>query len=99
MCRSKSGLAEEHEDRRIGMKLADLGNLGGSVAIAGADLAQVFAGHAIEAIDGLAVVAGSNQQFVERSPVVSPVEIEADALAKFVLVDLAAPPLFSDVLI
>ena len=45
------------------------------------------------------VIASRDQQFVERSPVVSPVEIEADALAQFVLVDFAAPPFFEDVLI
>ena len=99
MSRSEVRLAEQHEDHCIGMTLADLGNLGRGVTIAGADLPQVFAGHAIEAVDGLAVIAGSDQQFVERSPIVTPIKIEADALAQFVLIDFAAPPFFENVLI
>ena len=51
MSRSKVRFAEQHEDHRIGMPLADFGNLGGGVTIARSDLAQVFAGHAIEAVD------------------------------------------------
>ena len=69
------------------------------MAIAGADLAQVFARHAIQTVDGFGVIAGRRQQFVERRPVVSPVEIEADALAQFALVNLAPPPFFENVLV
>ena len=99
MSGSEVRFSEQHEDHGIGMALADLGDLGRSVTVAGADLAQVFAGHAIETVDAFAVVAGRYQQFVERSPVVSPVEIEADALAQFALVDFAAPPFVENVLI
>ena len=81
------------------MALANLGNLGRGMTIAGADFAQIFARHAIETVDGLAMVARGDQQFVKRSPVVSPVEIEADALPQFVLVNFAAPPFFENVLV
>ena len=81
------------------MALADFGKLRGGVTVARANLAQIFAGHAIEAINGLTVVAGGDQQFVERLPIVSPIEIEADALAEFAFINLTAPPLFEDVLI
>ena len=54
MSRGEVRFAEQHEDHGVGMALADLGNLGGGVTVAGSDLAQVFARHAIETIDGLA---------------------------------------------
>src|SRR5580692_7825592 len=91
--------AEQREDHGVGVALANLGNLGRGVTVAGADLAQVFARHAIETIDRLGVIAGRDQKFVKRRPVVSPVEIKADSLTQFVLIDFAAPPLFEDVLI
>jgi hypothetical protein len=45
------------------------------------------------------VIASGDEQFVERSPVVSPVEIKADALAQFDFINLAAPPFVENVLI
>src|ERR1700689_5409702 len=99
MCRSQVRFAEQDEDHGIGMALTDLTNLGGSVTVAGANLAQVFTRHAIEAVNRFSVVAGRYQQFVEGSPVIAPVEIEADALAEFAFVDFAAPPFFEDVLV
>jgi hypothetical protein len=36
---------------------------------------------------------------VKRSPIVTPVEIETDALAEFAFVDFAPPPLIENVLI
>ena len=45
------------------------------------------------------MIARRDQQFVKRSPIVSPVEVEADALAEFALVDFAAPPFVEDVLV
>ena len=45
------------------------------------------------------MIARGDEQFVKRSPVVSPVEIEADALPKFGFVNFAAPPFVEDVLI
>src|SRR5208282_4013916 len=99
MSGSEVGFAEENEDHCLGMELANLGNLGGSMAIACANFAQAFARHAIEAIDRLAMIARRDQQLVERSPVVSPVEIETDTLAKFGLINFATPPFFEDVLV
>src|SRR5580693_1735950 len=81
------------------MTLADFGNLGGGMTVAGADLAQVFARHAIEAVNGIAVVAGRDQQFVERRPIVAPVKVEANALPQFAFVNFAAPPFLEDVLV
>jgi hypothetical protein len=92
-------LAEQHENDGVGMALADFGDLGRSVTVAGADLAQVFARHAVQAVDGFGVIARGDEQFVKRSPVVAPVEVEADALAEFALVDFAAPPFVENVLV
>src|SRR5262249_54231887 len=41
----------------------------------------------------------SREEFVKRSPVVSPVEVEADALAQFGFFDFSAPPFVDDVLV
>ena len=92
-------LAEQDEDHGIRMALPDFGKLDGSVAIAGADLPQILARHAVQPIERFAMIPRGDQQFVEGSPVVSPVEIEADALAKFVFVNFAAPPFVENVLI
>ncbi len=99
MSGSEMRFAEQHEDDGVGMALADFGNLGGGVTVAGADLAQIFARHAVETIDGFRVIARGDQQFVKWGPVVSPVEVEADALAEFALVDFAAPPFVENVLV
>src|ERR1035441_10590106 len=69
------------------------------LAAAGADFAQVFARHAVESVDGLGVIARGDQQLVEWGPIVSPVEVEADALAELALVDFAAPPFVENVLV
>ena len=45
------------------------------------------------------MLARSHQQFVKRSPVIAPVEIEANALAQFLFVNLAPPPFVEDVLV
>jgi hypothetical protein len=50
---SEVRFAEQYKDRGFGMPLANLGDLGGGVAITRADFAQVFARHAVEAIDRL----------------------------------------------
>src|ERR1035441_8908957 len=92
-------LAEQHDDERAGMPAAEFGNLVGGVAVTGANFAQIFARHAIKAIDGCAVVAGGGEQFVKRSPVVSPVEFETDALAQFVFGNLGAEPFVENMLV
>ncbi len=92
-------LAKEHIDHSVRMALANLANLGGGVAVAGPDLAQIFARHAVETVKRLGMIAGGDQQFVERRPVVSPIEVESDPLAEFVLVNVAAPPFVENMLI
>src|ERR1039458_5152478 len=92
-------LAEKHQDERGGMAAAEFGDPVGSVAIAGPDFAQIFARHAIQAIDGCAVVAGGGEQFVKWRPVVSPVEFETDALAQLVFRNLGAEPFVENVLV
>ena len=92
-------LAEQHHDDRMGMALPDLGQLVDGVTIARADLAQIFPRHAVQTVDGVGVLARGHQQFVERRPVVAPVEIEANALLQFFGVNLAPPPFIEDVLV
>ncbi len=91
--------AEHHHDDGVGMAARDLGDLLCGVAVAPGDLAQVVARHAVEAIDPHRVLAGRDQQLVERFPVVSPVQVEADAFTQLFVVDLAAHPLVEDVLV
>src|SRR5229473_7394758 len=81
------------------MAASQIGNLVGGVPVTSSDFAQIFARHAIEPVDGGAVVAGGGEQFVERSPFVSPVEFETDALAQFVFINLAAEPFVENVLV
>jgi len=83
-------LAEQRNDERVRMAAAELGNLVGGVAITGSDLAQVFARHAIQPVDGGATVTGGGEQFEKWSPIVSPIEFEADALAQLGFVNFAA---------
>ena len=83
-------LAEQHNDKRVRMAVADIGNLVCGVAVTSSDFAEIFARHAIEPVDGGAVVAGGGEQFVKWSPFVAPVEFETDAQAQFVFINLAA---------
>ena len=92
-------LAEQHEDDGVGMALADFCNLRSGVTVTGADFAQIFAWHAVETVDGLGMVAGSDEQMVKWRPIVSPVEVEANALPEFGLVDFSAPPFVENVLV
>src|SRR5471032_349109 len=81
------------------MQAAEFGDFVGGVAVAGSNFSQVFARHAIEAVDGSSVVASSRHEFVKRSPFVSPVEVEAHALAQFVLSNLPPVPLVENMLV
>ena len=45
------------------------------------------------------MVAGGGKKFVKCRPVVSPVEIETDALAQFIFINLAAQPFVENVLV
>src|SRR3981081_1801429 len=99
MLRRERRLSEQRNDERIRIMVPKLGNLVGGMAIAGSDLAQVFARHAIKAVDGGAAFAGGGEQFVKWSPVVSPVEFEPDALAKIAFVNFAAEPFVENMLV
>src|SRR5260370_1270665 len=92
-------LPEKDHYERVGMTRAEPGYLVGGVAVARSDLAQIFAGHAIETVDGGAVVAGGGKQLVKWSPIVAPVEVEPDALAQLVFVNLAASPFVENVVV
>src|SRR5271165_1838767 len=81
------------------MALADFGEFSGGVTVAGADFTQVFARHAVQSVDGFGLVARGDEQVVKRGPVVSPIEIEADALAEFTFINVAAPPFVENVLV
>ena len=83
----------------VGMTLPDLGHLVRGMTIARSDLAQVLSRHAIQPVDCLAMFARRHQQIVERRPVVSPVEIEANSLPEFLCINLAPPPFVEDVLV
>src|ERR1700680_4722214 len=61
--------------------------------------AAIFPRHAIEPVDGGAVVAGGAEQFVKWSPFVSPVEFETDALVQFAFINFAAEPFVENVLV
>ena len=54
------GLTKQHEHKCIGMAPADLRKFLGRVAVPCSYLAQVFARHAVQAIDGIAVLARGN---------------------------------------
>ena len=92
-------LAKKHVDHSVRMPLPDLCDLQRGMAIASADLAQILARHAIQAVECLGVIARTDQQFVKRSPVVSPIQIEADTLPQFGFINFAAPPFVENVLI
>src|SRR5258708_25255711 len=99
MLRREMRLAEQRNDERVRMAASQIGNLVGSVPVTSSDFAQIFARHAIEPVDGGAVVAGSGEQFVKWSPFVSPVEFETDALAQFGFVNFAALPFVENMLV
>src|SRR5260370_1442271 len=92
-------LPKKNQYQRVGMTLAELGYLVGGVAVAGSDLAQIFAGHAIEPVDGGALVAGGGKQLVKWSPIGTPVEVGPGARAQLVFVHLAALPFLQHVLV
>jgi hypothetical protein len=81
------------------MRATELGNFISGVAIASSDFAQVFARHAIESIGGCSTITCSGEQFVKWKPIISPVDVEADALAKLNFINLAARPLVENVLV
>src|ERR1700730_16037353 len=99
MTRGKVGLPEQHKDHRIRMASPHLHDFCAGVAISQSNFSQVVSRHAIEAVECLVVVSGGRQDFTEGSPVVPPVNVEANPLTQFVLVNLAPPPLVQNVLV
>src|ERR1017187_8609155 len=67
--------------------------------IAPCDFAQVVARTAIEAVNPAAIGTRGFQQTIERKPVVTPIEIVAQSLAKLGAIDLAGTPRVEDVLV
>ena len=84
------GFPEEHQNKRIRMAAANLADLLGGVAIAGADLAQVFARHTVKTVEAGRVLTRGGKKFEERRPVIAPIEIETDALAKLGFIERLA---------
>src|ERR1700687_4121633 len=99
MLRREVRLTEQYDDERVRMAAAEIGKLVGGVPVTSSDFAQIFARHAIEPVDGGAVVAGGEEQFEKRSPFVSPVECETDALPHLAFINLAAEPFVENVLV
>src|SRR5258708_5307457 len=99
MLRCEVRLSEQHQDERVRIAAAKFGDLIGGVAVTGSNLAQVFARHAIQPVDGGATVTGGGEQFEKWSPIVSPIEFEADALAQLGFVNFAAQPFVENVLV
>ena len=93
------GFSKKDKNDCIGMAFSNLSHLVDGVTIARANLAEIFPRHAIKAVDGFAMLTRGYQQIVERRPVISPIEIKANALPEFLFIDFAAPPLVEDMLI
>src|ERR1700688_3151171 len=81
------------------MPSANFCDLGRGVAIPFSNFSQILPRHAIQPINGLAVIARRYQQFVERTPVITPVDVEADALPQFALVNFSPPPFVENALV
>src|SRR5579862_8510599 len=99
MVGSQVRLAKQYENLCARIMRPQLSDLLRGVTIAYGDLSHIAAWHAIEAIDRNAIGASALQQLVKGSPVVLPVKVVADALAKLVLVDLPAKPIVEDMLV
>ncbi len=67
--------------------------------VAHADLAHVAPGQTVQAIHRRPISSCALQQLVKGSPVVLPVEVVANPLSQFLLVDFVAQPLVENVLI
>ena len=58
----------------FGWRCQNFGDLMGGVAVARADLAQVFPGHAVQSVDSFCIFPRHHQQLVKGLPVIAPVE-------------------------
>src|SRR5690349_3250986 len=81
------------------MLLSNVANFRGSMTIARANLPEILARHTVQAINRLAVLAGTFQEREERLPVVTPIGVVANAVAQFGFLDLTAHPFIQDVLV
>ena len=72
--------AKQHHDHRIGMALPYLREFMGGVTIARPDFAQSLPAACNPVHRLLRMLAGCDQQFVKRCPVISPIEIETHPL-------------------
>src|SRR5512142_600149 len=81
------------------MPRPDFRQLIGGVAVTRANFSQVVTRNAVERIDGGAMSAPALQQLVKRLPVVSPIQVEPDPLAEFLLLDGPGEPLVQNVLV
>src|SRR3954454_20631750 len=91
--------AKQDDDHRVRMPLPDLGNLVRGMLVASANLSQIFSRHAVEPVDSLSGLTRYLEQFVEWLPVVSPVQIETDALAQFRFFNLLIKPFVENMLV
>src|SRR5215469_3411538 len=67
--------------------------------VARPNFSQILPRHAVQTVKTVAVIASGQQKFVERGPIVSPIEIEAHALPKLRFLDFPPPPFVNNVLI
>ena len=95
----KVRFAHQHDHGSFRMPAADLAELVRGMAIARADASHVAARNAVQAIDQCSGSTGAAQQFGVGRPVVTPIKIEANALAQFVARDFAGLPFVQDVLV
>jgi hypothetical protein len=92
-------LTEQHQDDRLRMAFANFLNFVGSMPITRADAPEIFPRHAIQAVNGFAMVSAASQQLKNRFPIVTPLGIEPDSPAKLIRIDFTAPPLIQDALV
>ena len=97
--RREMRLAEEDEDERVGMPVAYFGNLVGGVAVAGSDIAQVFARHAIESVDRARPHRGRQRAVRKMGPSRIPSQGRSGCAGGVRLVNLSAQPLVENVLV
>ena len=81
------------------MPLAGFLNFVDRVPIARANAPQIFAGHTVQGVNGIAMIAPATQKLEDRVPIVSPFHVETDSPSELVGINFAAPPLIENVLV
>src|SRR5581483_12461319 len=87
MIGGQMGLAKNDHDERVGMRVTDFRNLGGGMAVARANLAQVLPRHAVQPINSFCVLASILEDRKERLPLIPPVRVKTYAIAQLGLVN------------